>query len=182
MDECAEHCIGQLVAEFIGRCLITSVILFIDKHVVERRDLIIRSGRKVQNRLAIPQCLRVFADTDPGMLDSQIREATFALFYAGIMANLGLLLAVLVLTDNIPGSTKGFPVLIFLLMAVVPLCIVIVLWIVLAQSRRRLERLPRLPPGYGITKQESHEANGNSDSDGTAPRTFQSIFLSLSSL
>jgi len=56
---------------------------------VERRELVIWWGRKTQNLLRIPQCLRVFADTDPGMLDADIRSAVCMLIPVAGSISLG---------------------------------------------------------------------------------------------
>lgn len=75
------ECIGKLLFKFVFRCMWTAVIIIIDRQIVARRDLVIRCGRRTQGFLHVPQCLRVFADTDLGMLDGDIRIAAELLFF-----------------------------------------------------------------------------------------------------
>lgn len=101
---------------------------------MERRDLIIRWGRRAQNTLRVPRSLRVFADTDPGMLDGDIRLAVVVAFFIGATITVGLLVL-------IPGPAgKLWNWTCFGLMVIYPVCMTLVVWLYLALSRRRLER------------------------------------------
>lgn len=132
-DECGEL-IGRLLVEVIFRTLVAGVLLFIDRQVVERRDIIIRWGRRTQHALRVPRCLRAFTDTDPGMLDREIRFAAQIAFGSGLAMNCGLLIFIL----EPEGKTRN--IICLVLVVVYPAVAALVTWLALVLARRRLER------------------------------------------
>ncbi len=132
-DGCGEL-FGKILLEVVFRSLVASVLLFIDRQCVERLDLVIRWGRRAQNTLRAPRSLRVFADTDPGMLDGEIRFAAVVAFCTGVAINIGLLVFILEPAGKLRNRAC------FGLMVIYSVCMTLVVWLALALSRRRLER------------------------------------------
>ncbi|RKU48569.1 hypothetical protein DL546_008174 [Coniochaeta pulveracea] len=127
---------GELLAEFIGqvvvRSIITAVILLVDKYIVQRRDAVIRGGRQAQNRLRMPECLRVFTETDPGMSDEAIRDSAYLIVFCCFLTVFASLVA-LVKETVLDKFVLGFGV-------VGPACVLSLLWLGLILSKRRRER------------------------------------------
>lgn len=101
----------------------------IDNQIVPRRDTIIRRGRRIQNILHIPIWAHVFTETDPGMPDKDIRLAAQFVFTAFTTFAFGLLMAFT------RGSLWNICSLAF--MIVIPGCLLTLLWVGMAFSRRR---------------------------------------------
>ena len=146
-DECGmlfASFLSDFLAEFLSRALVTCVCLFIDRQIVERRDLIIRWGRRAQNTLHVPRSLRVFVDTDPGMLDEKIRFAAWMAFGIGLGINIGGVLFILAPAGKLRNMVWVG------LMVICPVCMTLVVWLNLALSRRSLERTSasceKIPP------------------------------------
>jgi len=115
-----------------------------DRQIIARRELIIRWGRRAQNTLRVPHCLRIFADTEPGMLDGDIRGATVMALGTGASINIGLLALFLV-----KPADKLRNWLCFGLLVIYPVGMILVEWFALVLSRRRLERRPASFDGKG---------------------------------
>lgn len=105
---------------------------FIDTHIVPRRGSIIRHGRQIQDCLRIPTMARVFTETDPGMPDADIQLAAKFIFTASTSFAAGLLFAFA------RGSFWTVSSLAFAV--VIPGCLLTLLWIGMAFSRRRRAR------------------------------------------
>lgn len=112
-----------------GAVIFDSIAFIIEHYIVERRELVIRHGRQLQRYLRLPDCLCIFAETDPGMLDDDIRLASMLLAIASFSSILGLL-------AGIAEGTISHAVLIAGI--VLPTCLIILLWLLLCLSRRRL--------------------------------------------
>lgn len=101
----------------------------IDTQIVPRRETIIRHGRHIQNALHIPTWARVFTETDPGMEDRDIRLSAKFIFTAFTIFGAGLLLAF--------ARGSFWTVFSMAFMVVIPGCLLTLLWIGMAFSRRR---------------------------------------------
>ena len=123
-----DECIAQCLAHVIFRCFLTAVVHITEKHVVERRESIIRYGRQLQDNLRLPDCIRVFAATDPGMPDGDIRIAAYVLGLCGFLAVVAGLYG---LTSTIRDPLVLFPGIIG------PGCAILLLWLGLALAKRR---------------------------------------------
>ena len=122
------------VMDKIGPTLFSEAYRFIgfrliDTQIVPRRDTIIRHGRHIQNMLRIPTWARVFTDTDPGMPDMDIQLAAKFIFMAFTFFAVGVLFAFM------RGSFSSVSSLAF--MGVIPGCLLTLLWVGMAFSRRR---------------------------------------------
>jgi len=134
-DGCGELFVEVLI-QFVIRVLLACILHFIDGQIIARWELIIRWGRKAQNTLRVPRCLRIFADTDPGMLDGDIRVMTVMALGTGASINIGLLALFLVKPADKLRNWLCF-------------CMILVEWFALVLSRRRLERRPASFDGKG---------------------------------
>ncbi|KAH8683493.1 hypothetical protein BGZ61DRAFT_534934 [Ilyonectria robusta] len=132
----AEECMGELCLNIILRGFLTLCVIAIDKHIVGRRDTVVRLGRQCQDLLRVPECMRVFADVDPGMQNGEIRMAAEFLGLAGLLNALGVLILVA------KGTFWCTPA--WCIGAVFPGVLVLVLWTALLVSKRRLLRSPAL--------------------------------------
>lgn len=101
----------------------------VDTQIVPRRDTIIRHGRYLQNALHIPTCACVFTETDPGIEDRDIRLSAKFIFTAFTIFGAGLLFAL--------GRGSLWNIFSLAFMVVVPGCLLTLLWIGMAFSRRR---------------------------------------------
>lgn len=93
----------------------------------------IRRGRNFQRTLHIPECLRVFSDTDPGMEDESIRMGAELIGVACVFAIFGL---------GMVAPMKGtiFHVYVVVLGVVVPTCLVLVARASLIYRKRRWDK------------------------------------------
>lgn len=80
--------------------------------------------------------MRVFADIDPGMQNGDIRMAAEMLGLAGLLTAFGVLIVVA------KGTFRSTPA--WCIGAVAPCVMVLVLWVMLLVSKRRLLRSPVL--------------------------------------
>lgn len=110
----------------------SAVIILVDAQIVQRRDTIVQRGRELQNSLHIPNCLRVFAEADPGMLKEDLRAAAHFLVLACAMVVFGVLVAFLKWTVR-DSSVLGAAV-------IGPLCIVLLVWLGLILGRRKISK------------------------------------------
>ncbi|KAH7002307.1 hypothetical protein EDB80DRAFT_809239 [Ilyonectria destructans] len=132
----AEECMGEFCLNIIVRGFLTVCVILIDKHIVGRRDTVVRLGRQCQDLLRVPECMRVFADIDPGMQNREIRMAAEMLGLAGLLNAFGVLILVA------KGTFLSTPA--WCIGAVAPCVLVLVLWVMLLVSKRRLLRSPAL--------------------------------------
>jgi hypothetical protein len=104
----------------------------IDTHLVQRRERVVRVGRRVQNLLHLPGWMRVFTETDPGMLNKDIRSAAQGLSWSVLIAFFGFLVAL----------TKGtiWDPWVLSLGFAIPFSMNILIWLELVYFRRRLAR------------------------------------------
>lgn len=128
-EDAVGECLGKFITQVIIRSILTGAAIIIDKHIVQRRDLVIRRGRQVQNWLGLPEWACVFSEKDPGMLDADIRAAAMALFVTCLVATLGMVAAYSRGTFWDPWALA--------LGVVIPGCLVILIWLVLILSKRR---------------------------------------------
>ena len=149
MSEC--EYLGEFAMQCIFRCSLTMIVVLIDKQIVQRREVVIRRGRQLQNLLRLPQWMRVFTETDPGMLDGDIRMSAEILAMSSLIAGLG---ATVALAKETPWDPY-----VLSLGAVVPTCINVILWLSLIQSRRRLSgsRPVHSRSGHGSSEKESRQ-------------------------
>ena len=68
-----------------GRAIIVGLGFLAYYLVLPRRDLIIRCGRKAQDLLHLPEGMRAFSRTDPGMTDSEIIVGAKGFMSAGLI-------------------------------------------------------------------------------------------------
>ena len=129
-------CLGQLLTELILRTIIYAAFIVIETQVIQRRDSIIQWGRQAQNRLHIPECMRIFTEKDPGMQVEDMRMAAEILGFACLLAFFGQIGALAIGTVWDPW--------VFGLVFVGPGCLLGLLWLILALSKRRLSRVPML--------------------------------------
>jgi hypothetical protein len=141
------ECIGQFMAHIIFRCFLLAVVRAIDKYIVPRRDSIIRRGRQLQDLLRLPECICIFAKTDPGMPDRDIRFSAEVLSLCGLLS---FLTGLLVLDGVAIGDS-----LVLVMGVAVPGSMVCLLWLGLALSKRH--RLRRQISGT----EEGRHATGN---------------------
>ncbi|KAK3938762.1 hypothetical protein QBC46DRAFT_439664 [Diplogelasinospora grovesii] len=144
MTEC--ECLGELAAQCIFRTFLTVIVVIIDKQIVQRRDVVIRRGRQLQNLLRLPEWMRVFSETDPGMLDKDIRTSAECLAASSLSAGLGVTAALA------KGTLWDFWAL--SLGVAIPVCINIVVWLMLIHSKRRQSRAQPLLIGNGYRSKE----------------------------
>ncbi|KAK5652631.1 hypothetical protein OQA88_10224 [Cercophora sp. LCS_1] len=157
--------LGELLVQLIGRVivggLIMSVVAFVDRNIVPRRNIIVRRGRAIQNALHISRHICVFADEEPGMLDKDIRLAAEVLVLAGFFSNFALLILVLDPREVTPYW------LLFIPGIVIPGCLLFFLWLYLVKSKRRLEARLR-----------DEKVVDHGDGDPGVEGTFNAMFLS----
>jgi hypothetical protein len=122
---------GKFLFEVVGRGLLIGTIYVIETQIIKRRNLLVRYGRKCQKALRLPKRMCIFAETDPGILQTDIRMGILCLGSAWGFVGAGALVATATGTIWNP--------LVLGLGVVAPGFFVGILWLVLAASRRRLE-------------------------------------------
>lgn len=120
---------SEVFAQCLGRLYAAALVIIVERQIVQRRDLVIRYGRRLQRFLRLPEYMCVVSETDPGMLDQDIRiGAELLCFLCVPMCVSGLVLAVAF-------GTLGHPVVIGLTI-VGPGCIAVIAWLVLILRKR----------------------------------------------
>ncbi|KAI6084140.1 hypothetical protein F4821DRAFT_177838 [Hypoxylon rubiginosum] len=132
MEECLAECCGQICVRLSFLGLATAMLHIVDKLIVQRRELVIRLGRQAQRILHVPECLRVFSDEEPGMLDGDIRMAGTCLIISYLIATTPFLVATLL------GASLWGPGT-WTLGIANPLCVSIVVLVELIKSKRKRE-------------------------------------------
>jgi hypothetical protein len=132
MNECAGEFAARFMAECCFRTSLTVYLVVIEYQIVQRRDVLITHGRKVQNMLHLPKGMCVFSEEDPGMPDDDIRVSAMSLSISFTLAILAILLvactkATVVFWDP---WILGFVV-------VNPICVTVTVWLLLALSKRK---------------------------------------------
>lgn len=155
MSECDG--LGEVLVSICFRLYLSVFVVLVDRLIIQRRESIIRWIRKTQDFLRLPECLRVWADIDPGMLEEDVRIGAEVLFGAGLFFNLGLLI---LWASSGPATLSGW-----IFWFGIPACMVIVMWVVLALRLRRRLREPMpsqtLFPSSTILH-ENHKAESKS--------------------
>jgi hypothetical protein len=128
--------LGDVVMNVVVRSFLTAGVIIIDKQVVQRRDIVIRRGRQLQDLLRIPQCIQVITDTDPGMPDGEIRMSAEFLGLCCFISAFGLVLAL--------AKGRIWDPWVLSFGATAPGYLLSVLWLVLVVSKRRRMRSPML--------------------------------------
>ena len=77
-----EGCLAELVIGFISRGLLTGFVFLIDRQIVQRRDLVVRLGRRAQDIFHLPEWMCVFTAEDPGMSYNNIRMSASLLGFS----------------------------------------------------------------------------------------------------
>ncbi|KAI0103113.1 hypothetical protein F4776DRAFT_668904 [Hypoxylon sp. NC0597] len=149
-----EECLGGLCAEICGRFVLnglaTAVLFIVEKQIVQRRELVIRRGRQAQRILHVPECLTVFTEEEPGMLDSDIRLAGTCLSISYFFASLAIF-CVATLGASIWGPS-------FWIFGIAnPLCVSTVIWLMLIESKRRRLRYTKVEADQEILIDRSFE-------------------------
>ncbi|KAK1749481.1 hypothetical protein QBC47DRAFT_441679 [Echria macrotheca] len=122
----------RLLYQVVLRCLLACIIVFIDRQIVKRRDLIIQWGRRTEDMLHIPRCLRVFDDTK----NRAIRAAARMTFAAGF----GMKVGWLVYISQPAGRWRNRTCLILIVIYPAFMTLFLVLeWLPSVPARRRLE-------------------------------------------
>ena len=172
------ECIGQCMAHVIFRCFLTAAVYVIEKHIVQRRDSVILRGRQLQDLLRLPECMRVFSETDPGMPDKDIRQGAEVLSICGFVSALGGLSAltkwtiwdpwVMVPGVAVPGSA---------------FCL---LWLGLALSKRHRLRSQTSTTGEGyhatrtlLNKEQAGQRAGEGGRDLELERSMRSVWADM---
>lgn len=68
----------HIIREVIMACLEAGI----KREVRLRRDLHVRRGRRLQRALRLPECMCVFAEEDPGVMDTDL-EIAFLCWFSG---------------------------------------------------------------------------------------------------
>lgn len=134
-----EDACGECVLQIIFRCCITAAVIFTEIHIVPRRAAIIRQGRLIQDWLHIPEPVRIFSETNPGMVDRDIRLGTGVIGISAFLSILGILAIV--------SRWPSWPPAFFWLEGV-SFCIVVLAWLRFALARRR-RQASQTAKGYG---------------------------------
>lgn len=130
----SNDCIIERCGRVLVRCLLAGVNLFFDWLVMRRKESIVRNGRRIQGFLHIPERLQIFAKTDPGMGDEQLRMSSHVLTLTWLLQISSLVGAL--------GCRKVW-CLVFLIPGVIlPSCVVSTLYPWLVVSRRNLDAIP----------------------------------------
>ena len=82
--------LGEFATQVIGRSVVSVAIVIIDRQVDQRREIITRKTRQLQDLLRMPECLRIITDTDPGMPDDEIRLSLQFLGFSCLLSDFGL--------------------------------------------------------------------------------------------
>lgn len=135
----AEDVCCECVLQIIFRSCITAAVIFTESQIIPRRAAIIRQGRRIQDWLHIPEPLRIFSETNPGMVDRDIRLGTGAIGISAFLSTLGMLAIV--------ARWPSWPPVFFWLEGV-SFCIVSLAWLRFALASRR-RQASRTAKGYG---------------------------------
>ncbi|KAL7624671.1 hypothetical protein AAE478_006241 [Parahypoxylon ruwenzoriense] len=130
MEECLRGICGEICGKFVLNGLATAVLFIIEKQIVQRRELVIRLGRQAQRILHMPECLCVFTEEEPGMLDSDIRMAGTCLSISYLFASLAVLGATTLRASFRDPWVWTFGI-------AIPLCVSMLVWLMLIESKRR---------------------------------------------
>ncbi|KAI0506271.1 hypothetical protein F5B22DRAFT_650829 [Xylaria bambusicola] len=122
----------ELFFGILYRGLSVGIVIAIDKFVVQRRDAVVRTVRRLQATLHIPTCLSLVSDTAPGITDESLRIGAEITIFSGI-ASLALLAVV-----PLAGITERFWWLVAAI--VVSVCLTISVWIYFICARNRFDR------------------------------------------
>lgn len=73
----------EIAGAICARVIMAGWMYAIEKTIVERRDLITRIGRRIQDDLDVPECLHIFTKQDPGIPADILRvtAVTLSLVY-----------------------------------------------------------------------------------------------------
>ncbi|KAK1752611.1 hypothetical protein QBC47DRAFT_363358 [Echria macrotheca] len=126
-------CIG-ITSVLHSLCTARGMFLFMNRHVVKRREPIIRWGRRAQNALRLPRALRVIADIEPGMEDLTIEFAASMAVFIGAVFMDGLGAFILY-----PPGWRRNKICVGM-MAIYPGIMTAILWTILVLARYTLEK------------------------------------------
>ncbi|CAJ2501672.1 Uu.00g045250.m01.CDS01 [Anthostomella pinea] len=169
-------CMGECVAQCIFRSILTIYFIVIEGLIVERRDPVIRCGRRLQHLLHLPKAMCVFADEDPGMSDDTIRMSAVALSLSFTVAIMTVLVVAV-----FRGSFVFWDPWILGLAVASPICVIATVWLVLALALRR----ERARLGKGIHTASTKETEGSALSENTRmeehglERSLQAIWTTM---
>jgi len=124
---------SDFLAEFLGHAAVGFYVFLIDYLVVQRRDIIITAGRRLQKALRLPDCLCVVLDEDPGLMDDQIREAATIMGGSLLFATIPLLFV---------GQERRLLVASVVVWNIInPTCATLIVWLLLILEKRRISSL-----------------------------------------
>ncbi|KAI1461005.1 hypothetical protein F4805DRAFT_454454 [Annulohypoxylon moriforme] len=130
MDDCMAGLCTEICGELVLNVLATTFLFIADKLFVQRRQSVIWIGRRTQRILHIPECLCVFTEEDPGMLDSDIRMSGTVLILTYFMAGMAML-STTVMRPDARVAWLCFSGIIL------PLSSLMIIWLGLILSKRR---------------------------------------------
>jgi hypothetical protein len=75
-------CVVVFFSILIG--LLFPIAFVTDKYIIKNRDSLIQTGRRLQDRLHLPEWMRLIADEEPGMMNTVMRGAGLS-FISGLL-------------------------------------------------------------------------------------------------
>ncbi|KAI0382220.1 hypothetical protein F5Y04DRAFT_280005 [Hypomontagnella monticulosa] len=89
------ECLCEICGQVTMRGIATIITYTVDRHIVQRRDIVVRYGRQAQKSLNLPDSICIFTAEDPGILDGDLRTACslwgFSLVFAWVFTSLAVL-------------------------------------------------------------------------------------------
>ncbi|KAI1354187.1 hypothetical protein F5Y01DRAFT_321841 [Xylaria sp. FL0043] len=125
MDGCSEL-LGYLLFQIIMRSVAFAMVVFADRLIVQRRELIVRIGRRLQTIIHLPQCLCAFTAHDPGISKRSLRNSCFLIMFSLTISSV----MALAICFGGPGA------LIIGLSIMNPIVCSLIVWIVLAITKQ----------------------------------------------